>query len=285
MATLVIVGAGAGGTSILKHVIGIPGTKVAGICDVNDTAPGIQLARQNGIPTFADLKQILAVPGLDVIIEATGNEKVRNIILETKTEHQSLIDASGANLLMMIVEAREDMIIRLHQEAENLAEIATGLKTTVEEVSSAVQEVAKSAEWMANRGVNLVESATDARKHLGETGEVLSFIKTIAQQTKLLGLNAAIEAARAGEQGRGFTVVADEVRKLAENSTASVEKIAPVLANIESSMKVITEGVSIAGEMTQKQAAATEEVSASIAELEKMTESLETSAKNLAALQ
>jgi methyl-accepting chemotaxis protein len=106
----------------------------------------------------------------------------------------------------------------------------------------------------------------------------------VAQQTKLLGLNAAIEAARAGEHGRGFTVVAEEVRKLAENSTVSVERIAPVLSNIENSMKVITDGVASAVEITQKQAAATEEVSANIQELERMAEFLANMAKHLSEL-
>lgn len=284
MANIAIVGAGKGGASILKAFSGIQAFRIIGICDVNETAPGIQMAKQMGIAVFNDIERICGQRDLDVIIEATGSEKVKQIIVENKSSNAHIVDSHAANIMMTLVEAREEMIERLHSDSENLAKTAEKLMDTVLEVSASVQEVAASAEAIAHQGTSLMESAREARQHLGETGEVLNFIRTVAQQTKLLGLNAAIEAARAGEHGRGFTVVADEVRKLAENSTASVEKIAPVLANIENSMKIITEGVAQAGEVTQKQAAATQEVSANIQEIEQMAEFLANLANKLADL-
>ena len=82
--------------------------------------------------------------------------------------------------------------------------------------------------------------------------EVIRFIRRIAEQTKLLGLNASIEAARASEHGRGFAVVANEVTKLAQNTGEATAKISQILENIEESMQAIIEGIEQTSTMAQR---------------------------------
>ncbi len=284
MSKVVIVGGGQGGTSMLKTFMGLDSIELAGICDVDGQAPGMLLARQKGIPAFTDLLQLLALPRIDVIIEATGSRKVKEIIVENQPAESSLVDAQAANIIMTMVESREVLMTQVLKEAHVIADIGALLDQTIHTVRRSIDEVAHSAEQMANRSIQLGQAADEAQHHLGETGEVLEFIKSVAQQTKMLGLNAAIEAARAGEHGRGFAVVAEEVRKLADDSSASVAQIAPVLNNIELSITDITSEVKATGEINQKQAALTEEVAASIQELEDMSAKLAVTAKNLATI-
>ena len=100
-----------------------------------------------------------------------------------------------------------------------------------------------------------------------ETDKVLEFIKSIANQTNMLGLNASIEAARAGEHGRGFAVVADEVRKLSINSGEAVKRIHDILSNAKESVQKIVDEIDKTSSGAQQQAAATEEINAAIEEL------------------
>ncbi|MDD3365214.1 MAG: methyl-accepting chemotaxis protein [Syntrophomonas sp.] len=284
MTNIVIVGAGVGGCSILKAFQGISSVKVLCICDVNTTAEGMTLARKLGIGTCNDLMEIFRMPKLDLIIEATGNEKVQKIINTNKGDNVFVVDSHGANLMMTLVEAREEMIHSLHNEAERLAGMSEELSSTMQNVSQIVEQLSSSAQELAAEGSNLMQSANDTVIQLGETDEVLNLIKTIAKQTKLLGLNAAIEAARSGEHGRGFAVVADEVRKLAENSTASVEKISGIMSSIEESVQVITGGVKESGKVAQNQAQLTQSVQASVQQLEAMSQELSALAQHLTSL-
>ncbi|WP_373419559.1 methyl-accepting chemotaxis protein [Bacillus sp. EAC] len=79
--------------------------------------------------------------------------------------------------------------------------------------------------------------------HSTEIGTIIGAIQAIANQTKLLALNASIESARAGEAGKGFSVVAVEIRKLAEQSDVSAKRITGLVTEIDDGMRLSVESM------------------------------------------
>jgi len=145
-----------------------------------------------------------------------------------------------------------------------LLDIISSLAEATEQVSASVEELAASAGDLASSGQKAIQLTQETSQKAHETDRVLDFIKNIANQTNLLGLNAAIEAARSGEHGRGFSVVADEIRKLSGHSANAVEEIGNFLKDMEKAIVEINKAIENSGAISQQQAAASQEVSATI---------------------
>lgn len=148
--------------------------------------------------------------------------------------------------------------------------------TAIEEMSNTISEVygqtqhAKDIVISANQGsvrargevesakdkihslVDSIQLTAEQIEILGKRSEsieqIVSFIKSIAEQTNLLALNAAIEAARAGEHGRGFAVVADEVRSLAERTAKATGEITEMISAIRNDASNSVEAMSASKE-------------------------------------
>lgn len=150
---------------------------------------------------------------------------------------------------------------------KKLVESVSNLVEIMNQVTESINEVAKSAGILSDSGQKSIEKVQDLNNKQKDTSEILQLIRNIANQTNLLGLNAAIEASRAGENGRGFAVVASEVRKLSQQSQQSVKNIETILEEMTNSVYEIDNAIGNVGSISQKQAAATEEILSSTEEI------------------
>lgn len=170
-------------------------------------------------------------------------------------------------------------IIMPRKTASDLREMSNNLSRNLEEVSSVIEELAASATNVSSNEQQLNSNIRDIFKLSEEINEVLEFIKQIADETKMLGLNAAIEAARAGDAGRGFGVVAEEIRKLSDESKNTVTKIRDLTESINQKVDETVKNSEVTMRANEEQAAATEEMSASIEEITSMADQLDTIAR------
>ena len=156
-----------------------------------------------------------------------------------------------------------------------IKQMTSTLMETFEQISSATEELAASAMEVTENQSLLNNEIQNVQVLSNEINNILKYIKDIANQTNMLGLNAAIEAARAGDLGRGFGVVATEIRKLSESSKETTSSIADLIEKIQVSVDKTLQMSNNTLIITEQQSAAIEETNASVEEVTSFTTELD----------
>jgi hypothetical protein len=183
------------------------------------------------------------------------------------------IDSGNAAVRRAIYEALEQARIRekdknrRQEQATELRKLANNLYTSLEQAVASTQELSASSEELAGTSSETAGIARISVQEVNKTTQILDIIRRVAQQSNLLGLNAAIEAARAGELGRGFSVVAEEVRKLADESNQSAKSIGEQLKTFRDSVEQVLQNVEQSNTISQEQARATQEIARMLEDL------------------
>ena len=174
--------------------------------------------------------------------------------LSAVTEQTNLEVSSQKDETEQVATAMNQMTATVHDVARNAEEAALAAQTADGKVESGQLVVRQSMariEQLANSASSASSSIESLSAEIQNIGTVLGVIKSVAEQTNLLALNAAIEAARAGEQGRGFAVVADEVRALAKRTQQSTEEIERLVGALRSAAHSSVQQIQNSGELVK----------------------------------
>lgn len=155
----------------------------------------------------------------------------------------------------MVSTAFHEMVATANEVARSCSQAAQSADSGQQQAREGQQQIDAAVQSVDRLSQEIEQSAQSIQQLERDSNaiqSILGTIRSIAEQTNLLALNAAIEAARAGEQGRGFAVVADEVRALAKRTADSTSEIDGLLGNLANRTAEVAEQMHASLEVSQQ---------------------------------
>ncbi len=188
--------------------------------------------QQEAIKHNSETMRGVAASVLELLESANAAcEQLVSVLVKTDTA-----TAETAGRMHDTLTALEQMnmaVLDISQNASNAATNSDNMRNTATDGQNIVEQVVSSINLVQKNSMDLRTDMEKLSVEAQSINQIMTVISDIADQTNLLALNAAIEAARAGEAGRGFAVVADEVRKLAEKTMSATTEVGTAIENIQ----------------------------------------------------
>ena len=225
-----------------------------------------------------DLRETLQVQGSDELSELASNinrmAEAQRQVLHRVQQSVSALEQTGARVsagshgALKVADGQHQLVSLLNDASTALRDAGRSLSGEALVIDSASQQSHQQAlqlHQLATAGQQAqaalalemgqaAERLAELEQASREVGSILDVIRTIAEQTNLLALNAAIEAARAGEQGRGFAVVADEVRQLAMRTQRATGDVDRLIANVRERASAVAAVIHSSGDQARTSA-------------------------------
>lgn len=182
-----------------------------------------------------------------------------------------IMDKERIDAIANVVYLVSNALSRLGYNQYELKNMGKSIGESLDQMSASMEELSSSAVTVSENQQSLNKEIKNIKELSSKIHEIIGSIKSIAEQTNMLGLNAAIEAARAGEYGRGFGVVANEIRKLSDSSKETAVKVVDLTKNIQDSVSKTLESSDQTSKTTENQAAAIEQINSGLQEVLSMS--------------
>ena len=265
--------------------------------------------QQEAIKRNSETMRGVAASVLDLLQAANAAcEQLVSVLAKTDTATAETTERMHDTLTAM--EQMNMAVLDISKNASDAAASSDNMRNTATDGQNIVGQVVSSINLVQKNSLALRADMEKLSDEAQSINQIMTVISDIADQTNLLALNAAIEAARAGDAGRGFAVVADEVRKLAEKTMSATTEVGSAIENIQQGtrrnmehvdravvsieevtglantsgdrLKDIVEITALSADMVRAIATASEQQSASSAQINEAVEAVDSTLKDVA---